>query len=145
MDNQIESKIIGSFYGFNGDAIFKLVNGQVWQQAVYRYEYHYAYRPDVRIYEGSNGDVMMEVEGMKEPIQVRKASIEVEGIIESDFSGYEQGMTFEFNNGQVWEQTENKYRYKYLSRPKGIVVKHSSDFQLHIEGMDGIVKVRRTT
>src|SRR4051794_22219483 len=38
--------VLGEFTGWNGSSVFQLTNGQVWQQATYDYEYHYAYRPN---------------------------------------------------------------------------------------------------
>lgn len=46
----IESHIDGTFKGWDGDTIFKLTNGQIWQQSAYAYTYYYAYRPKVTIY-----------------------------------------------------------------------------------------------
>ena len=46
----IESQIDGEFEGWEGDTMFKLVNGQIWQQSSYAYTYSYAYMPDVMIY-----------------------------------------------------------------------------------------------
>ena len=37
----IESQIEGTFNGWTGETVFKLTNGQIWQQASYAYTYHY--------------------------------------------------------------------------------------------------------
>ncbi|HHT9138744.1 MAG TPA: hypothetical protein ACFYEK_16055 [Candidatus Wunengus sp. YC60] len=42
----IESHIEGDFEGWEGETIFKLDNGQIWQQSSYDYTYHYAYHPE---------------------------------------------------------------------------------------------------
>jgi hypothetical protein len=65
----IESKIDGEFEGWQGETIVKLVNGQIWQQAEYRYEYHYAFMPDVLIYR-SGGGYKMKVKGTDEAVGV---------------------------------------------------------------------------
>jgi len=62
--------IDGVFEGWRGDTIIPLCNGQVWQQATYTYEYHYAYRPQVLIYNLWGYHAM--VEGMSAPILVRR-------------------------------------------------------------------------
>jgi hypothetical protein len=67
----IESTISGEFEGWSGETIFKLDNGQIWEQAEYDYDYEYDYRPDVTIYETSAG-CKMKVEGMDETILVRR-------------------------------------------------------------------------
>jgi len=67
----IESRIEGDFEGWEGETIFKLDNGQIWQQSSYAYTYHYAYRPEVLIYK-TGGGYKMKVEGVDETIYVRR-------------------------------------------------------------------------
>jgi hypothetical protein len=67
----IESQIEGEFKGWDGETIVKLTNGQIWQQSEYHYEYHYAYRPEVLIY-NSGGGFKMKVEDMDEAVAVRR-------------------------------------------------------------------------
>jgi hypothetical protein len=59
----IETQINGKFTGWDGDTIFELTNGQIWQQDSYAYTYHYAYRPKVLIYY-VGGRYKMTVEGV---------------------------------------------------------------------------------
>jgi hypothetical protein len=66
----IESAISGEIEGWSGETIFKLDNGQIWQQAEYDYDYFYDYNPDVTIYETSAG-CRMKVEGEDETILVK--------------------------------------------------------------------------
>jgi peptidoglycan hydrolase-like protein with peptidoglycan-binding domain len=65
----IETKIEGEFEGWDGETIFLLDNGQIWQQSSYDYTYHYAYRPDVLIYK-SGGEYKMKVEEVDDTISV---------------------------------------------------------------------------
>ena len=51
--------------------IFKLDNGQIWQQTDYHYNYFYAYRPDVTIYQTSEG-CRMKVEDEEETVLVKR-------------------------------------------------------------------------
>lgn len=67
----IESRIDGDFEGWEGDTIFKLQNGQVWQQVEYDYHYHYAYMPEVMIVRTSRGWVMS-VDGVAKTIGVER-------------------------------------------------------------------------
>jgi len=67
----VESRIEGDFNGWEGETIFKLDNGQIWQQSSYSYTYAYKYRPKVIIYP-SKGRYLMRVEGMKKNISVVK-------------------------------------------------------------------------
>lgn len=64
-----DSWIDGTFAGWTGETIFKLSNGQIWQQSSYDYHYHYAYRPKVFIYR-SNLGYRMQVEGVTPTIAV---------------------------------------------------------------------------
>jgi len=67
----IESRIEGDFEGWEGETVFKLDNGQIWQQSSYAYTYHYAYRPEVLIYK-TGGGYKMKMEGVDETIYVRR-------------------------------------------------------------------------
>lgn len=67
----IQSQISGAFRGWDGKTIFKLVNGQTWQQSEYSYVYHYAYRPNVTIHTTDNG-YSMQVEGLSGEIGVKR-------------------------------------------------------------------------
>lgn len=68
---EIESQIDGDFNGAEGESVYKLTNGQIWQQSRYMYQYMYAYRPMVRI-AFEQGEYIMYVEVMDEGIPVRQ-------------------------------------------------------------------------
>ena len=67
----VESSIAGDVNGWSGETIFKLDNGQIWQQAEYDYTYFYEYHPDVTIYETSAGS-RMKVEDEDETLLVKR-------------------------------------------------------------------------
>ena len=67
----VESKIDGDFECWDGETIFKLLNGQIWQQASYAYKYCYKFMPRVTIYPVSGG-YRMQVEGVDEALPVRR-------------------------------------------------------------------------
>jgi len=67
----VETTISGEIEGWDGDTIFKLDNGQIWQQAEYDYTYFYAYRPDVTIYQTRAG-CRMKVEDETEAVLVKR-------------------------------------------------------------------------
>lgn len=69
LKNVIETQISGTFEGWSGETIFKMMNGQIWQQSSYAYMYHYAYSPEVLIYE-FNGSLIMKVDEVDETIEV---------------------------------------------------------------------------
>ena len=64
LSSVIESQIDGEFTGWDGSKQYKLVNGQIWQQAEYKYEYKYAYRPETVVCDVGGGYLML-VEGTK--------------------------------------------------------------------------------
>lgn len=53
------------------DYIFKLTNGQVWQQENYSYFYHYSYNPRVIIYKNGNSHEL-QIEGLDNKIRVKR-------------------------------------------------------------------------
>ena len=57
--NVIESRIDGEFKGWEGESIYKLVNGQTWQQSSYKYQYKYSHMPRVVIYQARSGYKML--------------------------------------------------------------------------------------
>jgi hypothetical protein len=67
----IESNIDGEFDGWDGETIFKLANGQIWQQAEYEYDYEYDYSPDVTIYAVAGG-CRMKVQDVDDTILVKR-------------------------------------------------------------------------
>ena len=68
----VESRIDGEFTGWNGETLFKLQNGQIWQQSSYAYMYRYAYAPNVLIYKSAGGTFRMKVDGVTSDIAVRR-------------------------------------------------------------------------
>ena len=70
-DSVIETQIDGEFEGWEGETVVKLMNGQVWIQSEYYYEYCYAYMPTVLIYKSSSG-WKMKVEGVSRAVGVKQ-------------------------------------------------------------------------
>ena len=64
-------QINGEFKGWDGETIFKMLNGQIWHQSSCAYMYHYAYNPSVVISK-SGTKWEMKVEGVDQTIEVRK-------------------------------------------------------------------------
>lgn len=67
----IETQIDGDFEGWDGNTIFKMTDGTIWQQVSYDYTYDYAYMPDVIIYK-KDGAYYMKVEDVEDEIEVRR-------------------------------------------------------------------------
>jgi hypothetical protein len=86
-------RVVAAFTGYHSGAVFRLTNGQVWQQRRYKYKYNYKYRPRVRIY-AEEGKRLMEIDCMDEPIEVVRATVLDEGAIFSDFNGFDGSSRF---------------------------------------------------
>jgi hypothetical protein len=57
----VESNIDGPFFGWSGSTVFKLANGQLWEQDADARMYHFAYRPNLTVTQ--TGDThLMEVD-----------------------------------------------------------------------------------
>lgn len=71
-DEVIETTINGEFHGWDGETIFRLMSGQIWQQVEYDYEYTYDYMPDILIYRSRDGSWKLQVKDIDHPIEVRR-------------------------------------------------------------------------
>jgi hypothetical protein len=71
-DPAFETHIEGEFKGWSGETIYKLGNGQIWQQATYHYHYHYAYAPDVTVFAVAGGCAIRVSDDDDENIPVRR-------------------------------------------------------------------------
>lgn len=135
----ITSRISGAFTGWSGETLFKLENGEYWQQSRYAYNYHYAYRPWVTIRQES-GRFYLQVDCMDEEIEVIPVDA-VESRIDGEFKGWSGDTIFRLQNGQVWQQSAYAYRYKYAYRPE-IVIWDGAHLALADDTSDS-VQVRR--
>lgn len=68
----VESRISGEFRGWSGRTIFRLDNGQVWQQAEPGKFFYTATNPNVSIRKGSFGSYLLRIEGKNSSIRVRR-------------------------------------------------------------------------
>ncbi len=66
----IESRIDGRFEGWSGETIFRLENGQIWQQASYASMQSSKYKPKVLIVRTAAG-YEMQVEGLTPRVRVQ--------------------------------------------------------------------------
>jgi hypothetical protein len=66
-----ESRIAGEFDGWSGGTVFRLLNGQIWQQSSAAIARHHAEKPGVLIYRSGVGH-KMKVEGVDQTISVRR-------------------------------------------------------------------------
>ncbi len=67
----LKTQIDGDFEGWEGETIFKMTNGTIWQQSSYAYTYHYSYMPEVIIYK-KDGTYFMKVDDVDDEIAVQQ-------------------------------------------------------------------------
>lgn len=70
-ESLIETRIDGEFKGWEGESIYKLQNGQIWQQVEYKYRYSYKYSPRVMIFK-KNGSFYMQVDNESDFVRVQR-------------------------------------------------------------------------
>lgn len=142
MSEVINSSIRGAFYGWSGETLFRLRNGQYWVQKKYSYKYRYAYRPNVTITR-QNGNCQLMVEGMNDQIEVRQIFDVIESTIDGQFKGWKGNTAFKLKNGQVWQQSSYDYHYAYAYNPEVVIYASGSGYRLMVEGQQETVQVRR--
>jgi hypothetical protein len=71
IETTIKSKITSDFDGFEYENFYELLNGQIWKQTSFTYEYHYAFWPEVLIYKAGL-QYKMHVEGCRNDITVER-------------------------------------------------------------------------
>ncbi len=69
---KIKSTYVGDFTGWDGDTIFRLENGQVWQQAEQGRMSWRAENPEVTISRGMFGVYRLSVKGVNKKVKVRR-------------------------------------------------------------------------
>ena len=133
----IESTIYGEYNGWNGDTIYKLTNGQFWEQSSYYYEYDYEYMPDVLIYPSGSGYKMKVGDG-GESVGVQQVFDVIESQIDGDYEGWEGETVYSLYNGQVWQQSSYHYHYHYAYSPSVMIFKsQGGGYKMKVEGDDG--------
>ena len=140
----IKSSIDGEFTGWDGETLYKLMDGQYWQQSTYYYYYYYAYNPTVLIY-STNGGYKMHVEGAgSEDVSVIPVSGVIESRIKGEFKGWEGETVYELTNGQIWQQSSYHYHYHYAYQPQVLIYRSGGGYKMHVKGdNDKEISVRR--
>lgn len=133
------SQIENDFNGFDDNMIFELTDGTIWYQSRYKYHYYYAYRPKVNIYQKANICLII-VDGMDDYAEVTQTT-GIKAVVVNDFNGWSGSTIFQLDNGQVWEQAEYSYMYKYEYLPEILIVEIDGINMLHIDGES--IRVRR--
>jgi hypothetical protein len=128
------------FMGNNGE-IFQLSDGSVWE-VKYEYEYLYEYYPSIT---ACPNEGFIIIDGKKLNATTVSSSASggssnvIESRIEGEFEGYDYGNLYKLTNGQVWQQTSAKYRYRYKYRPQVLIYSG----MMQVDGMSDSVRVQR--
>lgn len=76
-DTAVESRFAGNFTGWSGKTIFRLENGQVWQQVnAGSYDTQPVPSPHVRIYPAKVSGFWMEIDGVNPRVRVKPVKLE---------------------------------------------------------------------
>jgi len=141
MPQVIESDIDGRFFGWHGSTVFKLANGQVWEQDAPGRIRQFAYRPDLRITEIDDVH-LMQIDGIGS-VRVRKVRDFIESRIDGVFHGWDGRTVFPLVNGQVWQQAAYAYRYHYAYLPEVLLYLSKDGWRLKVDGVHESVTVTR--
>lgn len=134
------SNIDGEFEGFNEDVLFRMSDGSAWLQNEYIYWYHYAYAPKAVILK-SRDNYFIKVDGISQLVAVTEIFDFIESQIDGEFQGWDGTSRYRLLNGQIWEQAEYKYEYKYAYMPKICLYQGLSGPVMQVQGTHA--KVRR--
>jgi hypothetical protein len=67
----------------------------------------------------------------------------VESRLRGAFTGWKGDTEFELDNGQVWKQVHYAYMYQYSSRPEVTIYDVGGRYELHVDGVSGVLEVRK--
>jgi phosphatidylserine/phosphatidylglycerophosphate/cardiolipin synthase-like enzyme len=100
------ARLAGYFYGWSGDTIFELDNGQFWQQSVTQSKTvsPALYRPTITI-TNVFGTRRMVVPGVSDPVAVRLLDV-TESSVTNAFTGLSNGNLYQLADGTVWKQNQ---------------------------------------
>ncbi|MFH6937068.1 hypothetical protein [Flavobacterium sp. FlaQc-30] len=132
-------QIEDEFEGFDEEMIFELTDGTVYYQSAYKYRYHYAYRPTVKIYSDGYTKIIVP-NGMNDYAKIQETTA-IKSKIINDFKGWSGDTIFELQNGQIWKQDKHKYKYFYSYRPNAIIIKTGSHYIMTVKGKS--IRVKR--
>lgn len=102
------ARIAGYFYGWSGDTIFKLDNGQFWQQSVTASKTvdPALYNPGMTISNVTGGTKRMIVTGFTNYYVVVEPLDVTESTVTNSFTGLRDGNFYQLADGTVWKQNQ---------------------------------------
>ena len=139
------------FMGNNGE-LFKLNDGSTWE-VKYEFNYLYAYYPQVLV---SPKEGKLNLDGKK--LSVKKISSGntskndkgsgkrtqvYESRIDGAFKGWTGDTIVKLENGQIWQQSQYYYKYRYSFMPEVMIIKTGNSYKMLVDGIDKSVGVKR--
>jgi hypothetical protein len=134
------TRIDDNFEGLDGEGLFKLKDGTCWIQDEHaRHWYHFANCPQAKILR-KDDKLFIQVDGKDEIAPVRQASTVTRSKIKGQFKGWNGKSTYELINGEVWQQSSGKYKYKFAYMPTVIIYETPSGMVMEVAGTRAKVK-----
>lgn len=129
------------FMGNDGE-VFKLDDGSVWE-VNYEYEYLYEYYPSITACPEKNFIIINGQKLNATPLSDagNGGGKVIESKIDGESEGFEGDTIFKLTNGQIWQQVDGKYKYKYM--PSVIIIISGNSGKMSIEGIDKTINVVR--
>jgi hypothetical protein len=153
-NDYLDTRLYDTFEGYDYGNVYKTVNGSMWVQTSYQYEYKYAYMPDVIIV-GTGSTYKMSVDGTRNSVNVALLSptrfdpqnsvykLVSNTRVSGQFDGLEYNNQYELMDGSVWRQTSFDTQYKYKYMPNAIVYYNGISYKMKIEGTNKTISVTR--
>jgi len=133
----------------NNDEVFQLDDGSLWR-VKYEYEYLYEYFPAVVVCP-AQGKLIIKGQDLNVELLSGGASGSagqptrgiVESSIDGEFEGFDHDAIFVLQNGQIWQQVSASYHYTYKYGPKVRIYPIAGGYEMSVEGVNNVVRVRR--
>ena len=74
---------------------------------------------------------------------LQNASSSSENAIKGEFKGWEGETVVRLTNGQIWQQTEYYYYYRYAYMPEVLIYNSNNGIVMKVDGIDKAVRVQR--
>tara|TARA_B100000686_G_scaffold293180_1_gene322489 strand:+ start:1047 stop:2228 length:1182 start_codon:yes stop_codon:yes gene_type:complete len=129
---EFRSMIVGrrAFHGWEGEEIYKLLNGQYWMQTGGYCNGDYGDHPEVLVYHQSGWKMEVKSEGRCNsnspgyigPVPVKKLKRVISSQIDGMFEGWVgNNQVVTLQNGETWQQTETSYQWLRRYEPDVLV------------------------
>jgi hypothetical protein len=149
---EIHTSIDGEFNGWAGETVFKLSNGQLWEQTEFDLYVTARISPSVTL-TTNGGLVTLTVDSSGESVEVQQITKFYETCILNDFNspfyftGWRGDTIFEMCNGDVWQQSSLGIQVTTVIAPPDVIIYESAarsgfrKFKMKVEGIRDTISV----